>query len=382
MVVLTRRACWDALPGRSRRLRGIVFKHSHRALWIAVDLPAAPRMFSGRRLMRTHYLLWQVLVLIWLRARRGKFDLVHHLTFVAAWFPPFAALSGTPVVWGPIGTNPPLPEFYRRALGWRGRVRAAVRRIVTVELVRRNPLLRFAASGIVGGFAITPQVRDLLPPGLRQRIAVHPAIAIDAAAWRSDIAPMTDGPVLFVGRTIDIKLPRLAYDAARLALAKRCSGSAILIGEGLPEAFAGKPYSQGLEVREHVGQAELRQLYSSASVFLFPSMESSGFVTLEAMANGLPVVCLEASGAAFFAGSLAASIVAPHDDYEATTRALADALVNLLDDPATRQRMSLAARERVEQFGWEQYEPFLAATYREARLRSGRERNSSLAITE
>ena len=44
-VVLTRRACWDAIPGRGRCVDGQRLKRSHGALFVAVDVPGAPRLF-------------------------------------------------------------------------------------------------------------------------------------------------------------------------------------------------------------------------------------------------------------------------------------------------------------------------------------------------
>lgn len=363
-VVLTRRECFEAIPGRARQVGGIRAKRSHGATFVAVDLPFAPALFPHRRLTRTHYLFWQVLVLAWLRRHRRSFDFAHHVNFVAAWFPPFAAFSTLPLLWGPVGTNPPIPSAYLEMFGLAGKAKALLRRFVTVELVRNNPLLHLAAPRITRAFAITEYVRSLLPARLQLRTDIHPAIALDGT-WGTGLtaAGGASDLILFVGRAIDVKLPRLAFDAAARAIAIRGKGEALLIGEHLSRFLADAPPAPGVTVRDSVTQDELREIYATAGIFLFPSLESSGFVTLEAMANGLPVVTLTGTGAELFAGSEAGIAITPPSSYREAVEALATAVVALLDDPIGRARMADAARERVAQFEWTRYLPFVQEIY-------------------
>lgn len=365
--VLTRRSCWEAIPGRPRSWRGWRIKRAGGAIWVAIDLPGARGLFPGRRLMRSHYLLWQILVWSWLRRHRRSFGFAHHLTFVAAWFPPFAAFAGLPLVWGPIGTNPPVPPFYRARLGPAAQIKAAVRTLVTQGLVRWNPILPLVARRTRAAFAISEHVRGLLPQSLRPRVVVHPAIALDPAWLRSpQSSPAGAETLLFVGRGMDIKLPRLALDVARQVIARRPTAAAILIGEGLPQMLGGAAAGERLTLRAAIPQAELRALYSTCAMFLFPSVEASGFVTLEAMAAGLPVACLEGSGAAFFSGADNPLVVAVDGDWDAVRDRLVAAILALLDDPAALARAGQAARQRAAEFAWERYEPFLAGLYARA----------------
>lgn len=362
--VLTRRDCWNAIPGRARLVGGWRIKRAGGAIWVAVDIPAAPRMFPGRRLMRSHYLIWQMLVWWHLRRHRRHFAFVHHVTFVAAWFPPLAAFSGLPLVWGPIGTNPPVPEFYRDRLGIGARAKAAVRTLVTQGMVRHNPLLPSVARRTRAAFAISDHVRGLLPASLRERTQVHPAIALDAA-WldASSQADETPATLLFVGRGMDIKLPRLALDVARHVIAARPGVRALMIGEGLPELLGSSAQGAGVEVRAAIPQDQLRALYRQSAIFLFPSFEASGFVTLEAMAAGLPVACLDGTGAALFSGSDNPLVIAPEGDWDKVRDQMSAAILELLADPYALAAASEAARQRAAHFSWDRYEPFLNGVY-------------------
>ncbi|KAL3696185.1 hypothetical protein R1sor_010261 [Riccia sorocarpa] len=95
---------------------------------------------------------------------------------------------------------------------------------------------------------------------------------------------------------------------------------------------------------------ELSQAYASADVFITPSeSETLGFVVLEAMASGIPVVCARAGGII--------DIVNKEGEigYLYTPGDLDDCVGNiksLLASPELRRKIGSAAREEVENFDW------------------------------
>lgn len=128
-----------------------------------------------------------------------------------------------------------------------------------------------------------------------------------------------------------------------------------VVGEGdgrpLLEALCKE---QGVEraVRFHgaVSEEQLIAAYQQASVFVMPSrFEGFGFVFLEAMTYGKPVVC----------GNADASVEVVSDGETGFTvdptsvEAVANATTQLLEDPELRARMGEAATRRVEdKFGF------------------------------
>jgi glycosyltransferase involved in cell wall biosynthesis len=114
-------------------------------------------------------------------------------------------------------------------------------------------------------------------------------------------------------------------------------------------------------------------LFSSASVFVFPSLEEgSALVTYEAMASALPVVTT------FNSGSLVRDsvdgFIVPIRDAEL----LADRLSRLYDDRNFAHEMGGSGRDRVSEYTWERYSRALAGFYAkigEARNGAGRENN-------
>ncbi|HNT24290.1 MAG TPA: glycosyltransferase family 4 protein [Anaerolineales bacterium] len=97
-------------------------------------------------------------------------------------------------------------------------------------------------------------------------------------------------------------------------------------------------------------RAAIAALYQQADLFVLPSREETwGDVLLEAMAYGLP--CIGVTGDAMseiIAHDTTGLVVAPQPE------ALASAMLGLLKDPARRQQMGQAARQRVETaYTWE-----------------------------
>jgi glycosyltransferase involved in cell wall biosynthesis len=82
-----------------------------------------------------------------------------------------------------------------------------------------------------------------------------------------------------------------------------------------------------------------------AAIFVHPSWaESFPYVILEAMSVGAPIVASNVGGVAEALTAGDSGVLVPAAD----AGALAGALAQLLDDPATRERLGTCARARVE----------------------------------
>ena len=111
-------------------------------------------------------------------------------------------------------------------------------------------------------------------------------------------------------------------------------------------------------------KADVIALYSHAAVFVCPSVyEPFGIINLEAMACETPVVASAVGGIPEIVEPGATGTLVPFEsegdgsaeprDPEAFSRALADAVNALMRDPARREAMGRAARQRVlDRFSW------------------------------
>ncbi len=106
----------------------------------------------------------------------------------------------------------------------------------------------------------------------------------------------------------------------------------------------------------------LPQIYAESDIFVLPSLqEGFGFVLLEAMATGLPIVATNVSAIPEVLGD-AGILVPPRD-----AKALAEALKLLLEDRSKRLELGKRGQARLEAlFTWDRVIPQVMRVYEEA----------------
>lgn len=142
-----------------------------------------------------------------------------------------------------------------------------------------------------------------------------------------------------------------AYDELLRATEHRpqlvlCGGRGWLCDEVF-ELVAHLKIEEQVRFTGYVEDADLPALYSSAEVFVYPSLyEGFGLPPLEAMACGTPVITSNAASLPEVVGS-AGLTVSPRE-----VPALTSSLVNLLSDNAQREHFRRAGLERAAEFSW------------------------------
>lgn len=115
----------------------------------------------------------------------------------------------------------------------------------------------------------------------------------------------------------------------------------------------------------YISDTDLRALYSSCSVFVYPSLyEGFGLPPLEAMACGAPVITSRTASIMEVVGD-GARLFAPRD-----FRELAQAITEVLTDSRERFALSGAGRRRAASFSWEKTAAATMEVYREALKRN------------
>jgi glycosyltransferase involved in cell wall biosynthesis len=175
------------------------------------------------------------------------------------------------------------------------------------------------------------------------RWTATPEAMARASAMRRDSRPL----VLFAGRMVPYKGVDVLLDA--LAGLDVC---AVLVGDGPSKAaWAAKATQLGLEDRVTFAGAvphdELVALYHACDIFVLPSVtraEAFGYVQLEAMACGKPVVSTTVpSGVPWVNRHEETGLTVPPGDAPAFRRAIA----RLADDAPLRSRLGAAGQARV-----------------------------------
>lgn len=215
-----------------------------------------------------------------------------------------------------------------------------------LSLVWRRLAVRLAVSRAAAEF-----VGRRFPGG----VSVVPN-GIDVERFR-DASP-ADVPVgkrlLFVGRLDPRKGFRFAARAFLLLAARFPDVVLVVAGDG-PERVVVDELPR--EVRERVvmvgavSSAELPHYHAAADVYLAPNTggESFGYVLVEAMAAGLPVVASDIPGYREVVRHGKEGLLVPPCD----ARALAEATTELLQHPELADRLAAGGRERVQRFRWD-----------------------------
>jgi glycosyltransferase involved in cell wall biosynthesis len=176
-----------------------------------------------------------------------------------------------------------------------------------------------------------------------------------APTWtRRQAEPERGGCILFLGtleprKNLDVLLDAYAVlraqrpDAPRLVLAGAMPDSA----EPLVRRTRERPLAGCVDLPGYVSEADKRALFDRALVFVLPShTEGFGMPAVEAMAAGVPVIAANSGALPESVGS-AGRLVAPDD-----RAALTGALLEVLDSPQMRQRMSDEGWQHARQFTW------------------------------
>jgi glycosyltransferase involved in cell wall biosynthesis len=161
------------------------------------------------------------------------------------------------------------------------------------------------------------------------------------------------GPLLlYVGRLDREKNVELLLDAFQRIAAAHATVRLVLVGRGT-EAGA---LRRRLDQRESAGRVlfvggvpstTVARYYQAADVFVFSSVtETQGLAVLEAMACGLPVVAVRASGVEEAVLDGVSGLLVPEE-----REAFAGAVLQLLGDPDLARKLAAGAREGALAFG-------------------------------
>lgn len=348
------------------------------------DLPRWARWWKrGGRGVNLYYYLWQLAVVRVVRRlhRDVRFDLVHHITFGRYWSPSFLSALNLPMVWGPVGGGESAPRAFWQHLE-RQDAGAERKRELARRIGELDPAARMTARRSAIALATTNETAARLHALGAKRVEVLAALAIDdddvehliAGGAKAGSEEGTSGGrrfrVLSLGRLVYWKgfhLGLRAFAAADLEHAEL-----VIVGDG-PDRRRLEALASELSIEDRVtflGRVPRERgltLLSDSDVLLHPSFhDSGGFVCVEAMAVGTPVVCLALGGPDVIVTD-ETGIKVPADDPARAERGLVEALRALRTDHALRIRMAEAGVRRVRQeYGWTSKGLALDQVYREA----------------
>jgi glycosyltransferase involved in cell wall biosynthesis len=181
----------------------------------------------------------------------------------------------------------------------------------------------------------------------------------------SDVTHSVDAPsgvssikLLFAGRLVYWKGVHLALSAFKQVLETIPDAQLTIVGSGPDECWlkdmaTSLCVNHAVEWRPWVQRDELIGLYQGHTALLFPSLhDSGGMVVLEALSNGLPVVCLDLGGPGVMVDDSCGVKVDASCSQSIVVKELADAVLSIALNPKKRNELSSGSIARASTFEW------------------------------
>ena len=290
--------------------------------------------------------------------REHEFDVVHTHAPLVPTLPLLAIQAASCAQVGTFHTTGGPSKMLEFA---RGYLAPVVERL-DARIAVSNTAREFAARYFPGDYHVVPNGVDI------ERF--HPAVPPFA-----DWVDPNHVNILFVGR-LDPRKGVHHLIAAMPEVVERTNGRArlLIVGDSYLrpklEASVASRIRSNVTFLGHVPSRDLPRWYATGDVFVSPASgnESFGIVLIEAMASGRAVVASDIPGYRSVVNPGENGVVVPPGD----VRALASALVELVEDPAQRKALAEAGRARALEFSWPRVTDRIEEIYRDILARRAR----------
>ena len=292
--------------------------------------------------------------------RDTPFDGVYHVTFTSMQFGSFMGRLGIPFVIGPIAGGECAPMRLRRGMPMRCKVRELLRDF-GILLQRYSPLTRQAYAAAKHIYVTTPESLRLVPRKWHSKTTVHLAIAMPGYAVQDERRRLPSFPrFVFIGRLLHWKGAHFAIQA--LAEVRRTVPAATLtlVGGGpdehwLRDMAKRHGVANSVDFTGYLPQQRIASMLRGYTALVYPSLhDSGGLVVLEALAAGLPVICLDLGGPGVIVNQSCGIVVPTADANEGQTiTGIANAMISLwLLSDAESAKLRTEAVTRANELSW------------------------------
>lgn len=310
------------------------------------------RLKKVLKIHRWYYVLWQKSAnqqVAHLVSSRNV-SIVHHATYASFRYPTAVLGHGVPAIWGPIGGVEATPWSL---MPWSHPLSLLYEAARNIGVTRRKYFSDDHWSRYARVLAATEETRQFFAAaGIKTD--VMPAIGLDEENGLTRTSKPGHLRLLFVGPLHYLKGVQFAIEA----LAELEGATLTVIGTGSFESTL-KGVARRLRVQDRVQftgrvpRAELKKLYPSHDVFVFPSLhDSGGMAVLEAMSSELPVICLDCGGPALSVSDQCGFKI-PVGSRRAIVVGIRDAISRYRDDRSLVEKHGYAARQHArEHYSW------------------------------
>jgi len=326
--------------------------------FIYYDLPKWLSFWKkGGRGVHLYYFLWQIGILSkGIKAQRKvAFDFVHHITFVTIHQPSFLfLLKGTSFFYGPAAGGDLVPRRFLSTFPFKRRIKEILK-YVQNRLLIFDPIRRYMFFDADLIFCNSIQTQSFLPAKVLSKTHLNLAIGTEFCSINLKL-PKKESKLnlLYVGNFLHLKGLHFGLQAfSKIDNNLNCHLTLIGGGDFNEFAFHSKN-NKRVECISWIPQNQLMEAYSKFDVLFFPSFrDSGGMVVLEALAHGLPVICLNLGGPGQIVNETCGRVINTTGKSEAEViNLLTEAIIELQSSPSLLRELSHGAIKRSTEFYW------------------------------
>lgn len=319
--------------------------------FVYVDIPIVIRKMPGHmgQIIRYEYFQRKLVKVVKKVTSNDKIDFCQHVTWASFIRKNYLYELGLPVILGPVGGGEMIPNQVDCTLSIKERM---------TEWLRYNAVKKVSTSKIhekifdtaVLILTTTNESKMMIPKKYHNKIIVEQAIGIDKTDYKKKAKQGYEKfIVLMSGRMLYWKGFDIGIEAFK-KFAETCPDVELHIfgdGEKRKELERLSQTSKTIiHFHGNVSHNEMLEYYKNGTVFLNCSLhDSGGFVVLESMANGLPVITINTGGPSVLTDESCAIRVNPSCVNNMVIE-IADALRELYDNREKSAEMGQKAQER------------------------------------
>lgn len=329
---------------------------------VGYDLPGWLRWWKkGGRGVNAYYALWQrgAYHVAQRLALKVRFGLVHHITFAGFRQPSFMGRLAVPFVLGPTGGGESTPPHLLGSYALRGRVLDATRALAN-RLAGLDPWVRQSFEQAAMILCKTKETLAYVPLEQRAKCIMMQDVGTDKDLISLEPSATPPTPrFLYVGRLLYWKGVHLALQALAQMHRSRPDAKLTIIGDGpdrkwLCQMAARLGVAHAVDWRGWVPREQVLDVYREHTAFVFPSLhDSGGTVIMEAISQGLPVICLDTGGPGAMLAPACGFKVPVQDRSQAeVVDDLEAAMRQLAENPDLRGEMAHQALEAAKENTW------------------------------
>ena len=315
-----------------------------------------------------YYYFWQLKAYLVAKKLHHKkaFSLIHHLTWVSFRQPSFMGLIGAPMYFGPVAGGDEIPKGYAKTFAAKQQAIEAIRGLVNA-FVMVDPFMWLTYAKAEKVFFTSPAHLTRVPTFVKNKAQIELAIGCDLPKNIDHLmnvpadshSEKSGNRLLFVGRFLGLKGLDIGLQAFALIRQTRPDVTLTLVGDGIERErwmLAAKQLKvfDAIEWRGWIPKEEVQKLYAEFDIFYFPSLrDSGGFVILEALQQGMPVVCFKLGGPGTLVNDSCGGVVVAGNHIDEAIVEFANTTLSILAQLNADNQLAENCRARAQLFTWD-----------------------------